>query len=144
MVFQGEFDHSVDDKGRVIIPTKFRSSLGERFYMTKGMDGCIFVYTESAYKDLSDSLDRQPQLAAPTLRLQRFFTSPESSVDGQGRVAIPMKLREYAGIGEQGDVVIIGTGSRIEIWSRSVWDRYNADDLTAASIAESARELGIA
>ena len=144
MVFQGEFDHSVDDKGRVIIPTKFRSSLGERFYMTKGMDGCIFVYTESAYKDLSDTLDRQRQLDPHTMRLQRFFTSTESSVDGQGRVAIPMKLREYAGIGEQGDVVIIGTGSRIEIWSRAVWDRYNAEDLTAASIADSARELGIA
>ena len=144
MVFQGEFDHSVDDKGRVIIPTKFRSSLGERFYMTKGMDGCIFVYTESAYKDLSDTLDRQRQLDPHTMRLQRFFTSTESSVDGQGRVAIPMKLREYAGIGEQGDVVIIGTGSRIEIWSRTVWDRYNAEDLTAASIADSARELGIA
>lgn len=144
MVFQGEFDHSVDDKGRVIIPTKFRSSLGERFYMTKGLDGCIFVYTEAAYKDLSDTLDRQRQLDPHTMRLQRFFTSTESSVDGQGRVAIPMKLREYAGIGEQGDVVIIGTGGRIEIWSRPVWDKYNAEDLTAASIADSARELGIA
>ena len=144
MVFQGEFDHSVDDKGRVIIPTKFRSSLGERFYMTKGMDGCIFIYTESAYKDLSDALDRQPQLAPHTLRLQRFFTSTESSVDSQGRVAIPMRLREYAEIGDQGDVVIIGTGSRIEIWSRPIWDKYNAEDLTGASIAESARELGIA
>ena len=143
MVFQGEFDHSVDDKGRVIIPTRFRSSLGERFYMTKGIGNCIFVYTEAAYKDLSDTLQSQRQLDEHTMRLQRFFTSTEASVDGQGRVAIPVKLREWAKIGEQGEVVIVGTGSRIEIWSRTGWDRYN-DDLTDAMITESAREVGIA
>lgn len=143
MVFQGEFDHSVDDKGRVIIPTRFRSSLGERFYMTKGLGGCIFVYTEAAYKELSETLSRQRQLDEHTMRLQRFFTSTEASVDGQGRVAIPIKLREYAKIGEQGDVVILGTGGRIEIWSSKSWERYN-DDLTSEMISESARELGIA
>ena len=143
MVFQGEFDHSVDDKGRVIIPTRFRSSLGERFYMTKGIGNCIFVYTEAAYKDLSDTLQSQRQLDEHTMRLQRFFTSTEASVDGQGRVAIPVKLREWAKIGEQGDVVIVGTGSRIEIWSRTGWDRYN-EELTDAMITESAREVGIA
>lgn len=142
-MFQGEFDHSVDDKGRVIIPTRFRSSLGERFYMTKGLDGCIFVYTESAYKDLSETLARQRQLDEHTMRLQRFFTSTEASVDGQGRVAIPSKLREYAKIAEQGDVVIVGTGSRIEIWGAESWARYNGD-LTGEMISESARELGIA
>ena len=143
VVFQGEFDHSVDEKGRVIIPTRFRSSLGERFYMTKGLDGCIFVYTEGAYKDLSETLSKQRQLDEHTLRLQRFFTSTESSVDGQGRVAIPMKLREYAKIAEQGDVVIVGTGSRIEIWAAASWERYN-DTLSAEIISASAREVGIA
>ena len=143
MVFQGEFDHSVDDKGRVIIPTKFRSSLGLRFYMTKGLGGCIFVYTESGYQDLSDTLSRQRQLDEHSMRLQRFFTSTELSVDAQGRVAIPAKLREYAKIGEQGDVVIVGTGSRIEIWSSESWELYN-ENLTAEMITESARELGIA
>jgi MraZ protein len=143
VAFQGEFDHSVDDKGRVIIPTRFRSSLGERFYMTKGLDGCIFVYTEAAYKDLSETLSRQRQLDEHTMRLQRFFTSTEVSADTQGRVAIPIKLREYAKIGEQGDVVIVGTGSRLEIWSAASWALYN-DDLTAEMISESARELGIA
>ncbi len=143
MVFQGEFDHSVDDKGRVIIPNKFRSSLGERFSMTKGVGGCIFVYTEAAYKELSVTLNSQRQLDEHTMRLQRFFTATETSVDGQGRVAIPSKLREWAKIGEQGDVVIVGTGSRIEIWDRGAWDHYN-DDLTDAMISEAAREVGIA
>jgi MraZ protein len=142
-VFQGEFDHSVDDKGRVIIPTRFRSSLGERFYMTKGLGGCIFVYTESAYKELSETLSKQRQLDEHTMRLQRFFTSTEASVDSQGRVAIPSKLREYAKIGEQGDVVIVGTGERLEIWSGESWDRYN-EEMTPEMIRESARELGIA
>ncbi len=143
MVFQGEFDHSVDDKGRVIIPTRFRSSLGERFYMTKGVGRCIFIYTEGAYKELSETLNRQRQLDEHTMRLQRFFTATEASVDGQGRVAIPGKLREWAKITEQVDVVIVGTGSRIEIWGREGWDQYN-DDLTDAMISESAREVGIA
>ena len=143
MVFQGEFDHSVDDKGRVIIPTRFRSSLGERFYMTKGVGGCIFVYTEAAYKELSETLQKQRQLDEHTMRLQRIFTSTEASVDTQGRVAIPAKLREWAKIGEQGDVVIVGTGSRLEMWSRPAWERYN-DALTDDMITESAREVGIA
>lgn len=143
MIFQGEFDHSVDEKGRVIIPTKFRSSLGERFYMTKGLGGCVFVYTESAYKDLSETLSRQRQLDEHTMRLQRFFTSSELSADNQGRVAIPAKLREYAKIALLDEVVIVGTGSRIEIWSSQSWDVYN-DHLTAEMITESARELGIA
>ncbi|MCW3062247.1 MAG: division/cell wall cluster transcriptional repressor MraZ [Capsulimonas sp.] len=142
-MFQGEFDHSVDDKGRVIIPTRFRSSLGERFYMTKGVGGCIFVYTEAAYKQLSDTLNKQRQLDEHTIRLQRFFTSTESSVDGQGRVAIPSKLRDWAKIGEQGDVVIVGASARIEIWARIAWDKYN-EDLTDEMISFSAREVGIA
>ena len=143
MVFQGEFDQSVDDKGRVIIPTRFRSSLGERFYMTKGFNNCIFVYTENAYKDLSDTLQSQRLLDEHAMRLQRFFTSTEASVDGQGRVTIPAKLREWAKVGDEDDVVVVGTGLRIEIWSRPVWDRYN-DELTDAMITESAREVGIA
>ncbi len=144
MVFQGEFDHSVDDKGRVIIPTQFRSSLGVRFYLTKGFDGCIFIYTEAAYNDLSDTLNKQSQLDKHTMRLQRFFTSVEASVDGQGRVAIPFKLREHAKITENDTVVIVGASSRIEIWSKPVWEKYNDEELTADMITESARELGIA
>ncbi len=143
MVFQGEFDQSVDEKGRVIIPTRFRSSLGERFYMTKGIGNCIFVYTENDYKNLSDTLQSQRLLDEHAMRLQRFFTSTEASVDGQGRVTIPAKLREWAKVGEQDDVVVVGTGARIEIWSRPVWDRYN-DDLTDAMITASAREVGLA
>jgi MraZ protein len=143
VVFQGEFDHSVDDKGRVIIPNKIRSTLGDRFYMTKGFNNCLFVYTEAGYRQLSETLNAQRQLDTHTMRLQRFFTGTELSVDTQGRVAIPSKLREWAKIKEQGDVVIIGAGSRIEIWAKEGWDQYN-EDLTDEMITESAREVGIA
>lgn len=143
MVFQGEFDHSVDDKGRVIIPTRFRSQLGERFYLTKGLNHCIFIYTESEFKNMAEKLGSQRQLDENTIRLQRFFTSTESSVDSQGRVAIPMKLRKHAGINECGEVVIVGTGDRIEIWDNDRWNAYN-DELTDELIAEAAREVGLA
>ena len=143
MVFQGEFDHSVDDKGRVIIPTKIRSTLGDRFYMTKGLSNCIFVYTEAEYRKLSEKLNDRPQLDQHTMRLQRFFTATELGVDSQGRVAIPSKLRDWAKIGEQADVVIVGAGSRIEIWSKTLWEAYN-EELTDEMIAESARQVELA
>lgn len=143
MVFQGEFDHSVDDKGRVIIPSRFRNLLGERFYLTKGLDHCIFVYTEAEFKIMSEKLAAQRQLDEKTIRLQRFFTSTESSVDNQGRVALPLKLRKYAGIEETSEVTLVGTGNRIEIWESNAWTAYN-DDLTDDVISEAAREVGLA
>lgn len=143
MVFQGEFDHSVDDKGRVIIPSRFRNLLGERFYLTKGLDHCIFVYTEAEFKIMSEKLAAQRQLDEKTIRLQRFFTSTESSVDNQGRVALPLKLRKYAGIEETSEVTLVGTGNRIEIWESNAWIAYN-DDLTDDVISEAAREVGLA
>jgi len=142
-VFQGEFDHSVDDKGRVIIPSRFRNLLGERFYLTKGLDHCIFVYTEAEFKIMSEKLAAQRQLDEKTIRLQRFFTSTESSVDNQGRVALPLKLRKYAGIEETSEVTLVGTGNRIEIWESNAWIAYN-DDLTDDVISEAAREVGLA
>jgi MraZ protein len=143
VVFQGEYDHSIDDKGRVIIPTKFRSLLGDRFYMTKGYSGpCIWVFTEAEWKSFSDALDRRPQLDEDTVMLKRFFTSTEAATDSQGRVAIPSKLRSYAKIVEQSPVVIVGTGSKIEIWSAAEWEKYN-DNITADMISKAARGVGI-
>lgn len=142
-MFQGEYDHNIDDKGRVIIPTKFRSLLGDRFYITKGYSGpCLWLFTESEWKSFSDALDRRPQLDEDTVMLKRFFTSTEASTDSQGRVAIPMKLRGYARIVEQSPVVIVGTGSMIEIWSSAEWDLYN-DNITADMISKAARGVGI-
>jgi MraZ protein len=142
VVFQGESDHSIDDKGRVIIPTRFRSHLGDRFYITRGFNHCLWIYTEADYKSQSDALSKQRQLDENVIRLQRFFTATESSIDTQGRVAIPSKLREWAYISESTDVVLVGTGSKIEVWDKATWDNYSTD-ISDDMISSAAQDLGI-
>ena len=114
----GQYQHNIDAKNRVIVPAKFREDLGERFYVTKGLDGCLFVLSEEGWK-----------------RLQRFFFSGAAEVepDKQGRILIPQPLRDYASI--EKDVTFIGTGDRAEIWSTECWTQFN-DNLTEDSIAE--------
>jgi MraZ protein len=141
--FYGEYIHSVDDKGRVIMPSKIRYSLGERFHMTKGLNKSICVYTEQKYQEIADDLNRLPFLDPSVTILQRFLTSTETTVDSQGRVAIPAKLREYAGIKEQEEVAIVGAGSRVEIWNKKVWDRLN-EDLDDDKIIQAAQAVGFA
>ena len=141
-MFRGAHYHSVDDKGRVIIPLRFRNELGNTFVITKGLDRCLFVFREDAFSDMEKKLEAQPALDKHTIRLQRWFSAEalETQVDSQGRVAIPSNLRDFAVIGE--DVVIVGAGSRIEIWSRDGWDAFNAS-LTDSDISESAAEVGL-
>jgi len=141
-LFRGAHYHSVDDKGRVIIPLRFRNELGNTFVITKGLDRCLFVFREDAFSEMEKKLEAQPALDKHTIRLQRWFSAEalETQVDSQGRVAIPSNLRDFAAIGE--DVVIVGAGSRIEIWSRDGWDAFNAS-LTDSDISESAAEVGL-
>jgi MraZ protein len=141
-VFRGAHYHSVDDKGRVIIPLRFRTELGNTFVITKGLDKCLFVFREDAFEEMEKKLQAQPALDRHTIRLQRWFSAEalETQVDNQGRVAIPSSLREFSGIEE--DVAIVGAGSRIEIWSRSGWDAFNAS-LTDQDISDSAAEVGL-
>ncbi|MEI6430760.1 MAG: division/cell wall cluster transcriptional repressor MraZ [bacterium] len=141
-MFRGAHYHSVDDKGRVIIPLRFRNELGNTFVITKGLDRCLFVFREDAFSEMEKKLEAQPALDKHTIRLQRWFSAEalETQVDSQGRVAIPSNLRDFAAIGE--DVVIVGAGSRIEIWSRDGWDAFNAS-LTDSDISESAAEVGL-
>ncbi len=141
-MFRGAHYHSVDDKGRVIIPLRFRNELGNTFVITKGLDRCLFVFREDAFSEMEKKLEAQPALDKHTIRLQRWFSAEalETQVDSQGRVAIPSNLRDFAVIGE--DVVIVGAGSRIEIWSRDGWDAFNAS-LTDSDISESAAEVGL-
>lgn len=141
-MFRGAHYHSVDEKGRVIIPLRFRTELGNTFVITKGMDHCLFVFREDDFSEMEKKLQAQPALDRHTIRLQRWFSAEalETQVDNQGRVAIPSNLREFAGIEE--DVAIVGAGSRIEIWSRKGWDAFNAS-LTDDDIAQSAAEVGL-
>ena len=129
----GQYQHNIDAKNRVIVPAKFREDLGERFYVTKGLDGCLFVLSEEGWKRLQDKIVAMPMSQAR--QLQRFFFSGAAEVepDKQGRILIPQPLRDYASI--EKDVTFIGTGDRAEIWSTECWTQFN-DNLTEGSIAE--------
>lgn len=126
MGFQSDSEHGVDDKGRINMPVRFRHSVGQKFYLTKGIHGCIFLFPEEEYKKLSERLSRSKPFSLKTLQLQRWFTSTEAGLDGQNRLSIPMRLREYAGIELQGEAVLVGAETRIEIWSKARWEAYTA------------------
>lgn len=129
----GEYQHNIDAKGRVIIPAKFRDDLGERFYVTKGLDGCLFVLSSLEWKRLEDKIQAMP--LSKSRGLQRFFFSGAAEVepDKQGRILLPQTLRDYAGLMK--DVTFIGTSSRAEIWDSEAWSKINAE-LTEENIAE--------
>ncbi len=119
----GSYQHNIDAKGRVIMPAKFREELGEVFYATKGTDSSIMVMSKELWEELGQRICSLP--SAQTKDLQRFLFSSAAELipDKQGRVLIPQMLRDYASLKK--DVVIIGTGSRVEIWDADKWNEYN-------------------
>lgn len=143
-MFYGEYQHSVDTKGRVIIPSKFREGLGDRFIITKGLDNCLFVYSLDEWSNLETKLKTLPLSSKDARAFIRFFFSgaTECEVDKQGRILIPANLREYAGL--EKEIYIIGVSTRVEIWDKLKWEAYNSDDnLSADKIAEKMEQLGI-
>ena len=136
---KGEFQHNIDAKGRLFIPAKFREELGKMFIITKGLDGCLFVYSASAWEVLEDNINQLP--LSKSRNLQRFFFSSAADCvpEAQGRVLIPQNLREYAAL--QKEVTIIGVSGRVEIWNTARWKAIN-EELTPESIAEAMEELG--
>jgi len=144
MLFYGEYQHTVDAKGRVIIPSRFREGLGERFILTKGLDDCLFAYSSEEWSNLESKLKTLPLTSKDARAFIRFFFSgaAECEVDKQGRILIPTNLRDYAGLDK--DVYIIGVSTRVEIWDRTKWESYsNNEDLSADKIAEKMEQLGI-
>ncbi len=143
-MFYGEYQHSVDPKGRVIIPSKFREGLGEKFIVTKGLDSCLFAYSPDEWTSLENKLRALPFTDKDVRTFIRFFFSgaAECEVDKQGRILIPQNLREYAGL--EKDIAIIGVSSRVELWNKNTWEEYNSDDnMSADKIAEKMSQLGI-
>ena len=126
----GEISHSIDAKGRYIIPAKFREELGEKFVLVKGLDSCIFVYPVSKWEMVLESLAQLPTNDPRARRFSRSFTSRAFDVeaDKQFRVVLPQILRDHAGI--EKEIVTIGATNRLEIWDKQRWDDYNsaADD----------------
>ena len=141
-MFMGEYNHTVDAKGRLIVPSKFREQLGDEFVVTKGLDGCLFVYENTEWKILEEKLKKLPLTNANARKINRFFLAGAAlcEVDKQGRILLPAVLREFAGIGK--DAVMVGVGNRIEIWSKERFDGMAAyDDMD--EIAEHMAELGL-
>lgn len=129
----GEYQHNIDPKGRMIIPSKFREDLGECFYVTKGLDGCLFVLSPEEWARLQEKIKAMP--ISKSRGLQRFFFSGAAEVepDKQGRILLPQTLRDYAGLTR--DVTVIGASTRAEIWDSARWEEFNSS-LTEESIAE--------
>lgn len=142
-MFMGEYQHTADEKGRIIVPVKFREELGDKFIVTKGLDNCLFVYPMQEWSILENKLKQLPFTRADARAFVRFFFSgaTEVTIDRQGRVLIPNNLREYARIDK--DVVVLGVSSRVEIWGKENWQVYSREAETAyESIAENIHELG--
>lgn len=143
-MFLGEYQHSLDPKSRIIIPSRYREELGERFVATKGLDDCIFIYPLEEWASIGAKLRTLPLTQGKARSFVRFFLAgaAELEIDKQGRTVLPLHLREYAGVDK--DVAIIGVGSRIEIWAHDKWTRYN--EMAGSNfeeIAESLVDIGI-
>ena len=143
-MFMGEYDHTIDPKGRIIIPAKFREELGDRFTVAKGMnDGCLFLYPEKEWNVLAEEFKKAP-LIHPLMRrfIREFFSGSDTTeTDKQGRALIPQNLREYAGI--EKEAVVIGAMTRVEVWSKDRWMKREADPLDMDEVAEALAEYGI-
>lgn len=143
-MFIGEYRHNLDAKGRLILPAKFRSCLGERCIATRGLDHCLFVFPLEEWQGMEEKLRNLPLTKKEARAFSRFFFSgaTECELDGQGRVLLPPSLREYAHISKE--VAIIGVSSRIEIWAADHWDEYCAGaEETYEELAEQMGEGGV-
>lgn len=135
-MFMGEFHHSIDEKGRIIIPSKLREGLKENFIITRGLDGCLFIYPKeewdnviNKYKELPDTKEKR--------QFMRIFLSGASvcEYDKMGRINVPKPLIEYAKL--EKDCIIIGVDERLELWSKDIWDNFiNSNEEAMSNIAD--------
>ena len=142
-MFIGEYQHAVDTKNRINVPSKFREAFGNMFILTKGLDGCIYAFTVSEWEILQQKLKNLPLTNKDARAFSRFFFSgaAEVEIDKQGRALIPQNLIEYAMINKE--IVSIGVSTRVEIWSKEKWIDYNNQNMNYDEISEKMSELGI-
>ena len=140
----GEYEHSLDVKGRLLMPAKLRADIGEKFIICKGLDGCLFAFSQEEWSNFEKKLKELPLTNKNARDFVRFFLSgaTECELDKQGRFLIVNNLRVYANI--EKEVIIIGVGTRLEIWNKEKWELYNSDEnLSPDDIAENMTMLGI-
>lgn len=143
-MFFGEYTYTLDSKGRLNIPSRFRDKLEDKFYLTKGLDNCLFIFPSSEWTIFEEKLKKLPLTNRNARAFVRLFFSgaTECTLDKQGRINIPSNVREFAGL--EKEVIIIGVSTRIEIWSKTNWDKYNdSANISYDDIAEKMAELGI-
>jgi MraZ protein len=143
-MFTGEYQHTVDDKGRLIVPVRLREELGESFVITRGLDNCLFVYPLQEWTNLGQKLKALSFTKSDARAFMRLFFSGavECEVDRQGRILIPNNLREHARI--KRDVVVIGVSTRVEIWSQELWQSYSDEsNLSFESAAEKLADIDL-
>lgn len=140
-MFRGEYNHTIDTKGRLIVPAKFREILGESFVITKGLEGCLSIYNQEGWKDLEEQLSSLPS-NRDTRQIVRFFSAGAADVelDKQGRILIPANLREFAGLDK--DVVLTGVIGHIEVWDKERWEGETVFD-NMEDVAERVSEMGL-
>ncbi len=130
----GSWKCTLDAKGRLAVPAKLRTELGERFYVTKGADNCLSAYSETEWARMADKVSQMPSARARVLKRMLFANAVTCEPDGQGRIIIPKELREYASL--EHDISFIGVGEWAEIWNSKTWEEFNnsmtAEDLAAA------------
>lgn len=143
-MFMGEFQHSIDAKGRLIVPSKLRGKLGEKFVVTRGLDGCLFGYPLSEWEKLEEKLNEMPLAKKDARTFVRFFYSAatECEIDKQGRINIPVTLRNHADLTKS--CVIIGVSNRIEIWDETRWQAFSEEaEENFDEIAETMIDFGL-
>ena len=142
-MFMGEYRHSIDEKGRLIVPSKLREQLGREFIATKGLDKCLYLYPMEEWRHVEEQLRDKIMTDPKSRKIVRFFLAGAvpCELDKQGRVVIPTQLREYADINK--DVVLAGMLTRLEVWDERNWDEAN----TVSDMDEMAQvmaDMGIA
>ncbi|KGX93270.1 cell division protein MraZ [Pontibacillus halophilus JSM 076056 = DSM 19796] len=143
-MFMGEYQHNIDAKGRIIVPSKFREGLGETFVLTRGLDRCLFAYPMNEWKVLEEKLKKLPLTKKDARAFTRFFFSGavECEIDKQGRINIPSPLRAYSVL--EKECVVIGVSNRIEFWAKEEWEDYFQDSEESFSeIAENMLDFDI-
>ncbi|MGH9009737.1 MAG: division/cell wall cluster transcriptional repressor MraZ, partial [Acidimicrobiia bacterium] len=144
-MFLGQYQHSLDEKGRVILPAKFRGQLEDGAYMARGLDGCVCVYPTDEWERVSNNM-RELATRGPQQRqaARTFFAgAAEVTPDRQGRVPVPVHLRDFAGLSLEREVVVAGVLSRIEIWDAQKWATREQEGEQVISAAEGIPDFGI-
>ncbi len=141
-MLMGEYEHTLDTKGRISMPAKLRKDMGDTFVLTKGLDGCLFAFSKGEWLNFEEKLKTLPLSDKNARNFVRFFLAgaTECEIDKQGRFLIPNNLREAASL--EKEAIIIGVGTRLEIWDKSTWNEKDKE-ISADEIAENMTMLGI-